>query len=132
MARRVEPPKTTKVLSLLQEARLAFGGEIFDDYFRDGYRELPEKCMKFLENELRRVVKVLKELGEYKEARKIEIALEVGYLEGWKTYFELNPTHGEYAGHVCGCLLNLGKEDEVEELLKLIKKANTGKFIWDT
>jgi hypothetical protein len=67
-------------------------------------------------------------LGEPEKAGRIESAKLKGIFEGWKEYFRENPTHGEYAGKICGCFVRLGKLKEMKELLKFIQETNEGKF----
>jgi len=123
------PPE---IQDLINQASLAPGGEVFRDYFEDGVKEPPNECEKFLKEELDLVIKDYKEvLGEPEKARRIESAKLKGIFEGWKEYFRENPTHGEYAGKICGCFVRLGKLKEMKELLKFIQETNEGKFEWD-
>jgi len=120
------------VQELIGQASLAFGGRIFKAYFRNGLEKPFEECVRFLVEELDFVIKDYKEvLGEPEKAERIKSAKLKGILEGWKEYFRENPSHGEYAGEICGCLVQLGKLEEMKELLKLIWEANGNSFEWD-
>ena len=120
-------------LDLFNEAITAHGGEVFVDYFRDGFDEktsledLERSLKEFVSDETERLV----EDGEGEKAKRIRDLLRSGKLfEALREVLREYPSWGELAGLAIAYYMRKGEHRKAIELLETCKVD--GKFSWDT